>query len=107
MTKRRTFDAGEVPPSFWRRNDVQTALARREVGAILSMYLVEFPGCTQTQLALMIQHDRSDISNWVRGARASQVTDIDVLTRIADGLDLPDESRLLLGLAPSEVRVTR
>jgi hypothetical protein len=107
VTKRRTFDVAQVPPSFWRRNDVQTALARREVGGILGMYLAEFPDCTQTQLALMIQHDRSDISNWVRGVRASQVTDIGVLTRIADGLNLSDESRLLLGLAPIEARVTR
>lgn len=107
MTKRRTFDAAQVPPSFWRRNDVQTALARREIGAVLGMYLAEFPHCTQTQLALMIQHDRSDISNWVRGARASQATDIDVLIRIADGLEVPDESRLLLGLAPLDARVTR
>jgi len=96
------FDPTVVPATFWRRDDVQLALARREVGRLFQTYLQEMPGCTQTQLALLTEHDRSDISNWVRGVRQGRVSDIEVLTRIADGLQMPDEARVLLGLAPAD-----
>ena len=102
MTRRKIFDPAAAPATFWRQDDVQVALARREVGRLFQIYLAAFPGCTQTQLALLTQHDRSDISNWVRGRRHGRVSDIEVLTRIADGLHMPDESRVLLGLAPAE-----
>ena len=58
------------------------------------------------QLALVTQHDRADISNFVRGARSPRVADIDVLGRIADGLAMPDEARVLLGLAPVDVQMS-
>ncbi|MFC9693299.1 hypothetical protein ACFTSF_32420 [Kribbella sp. NPDC056951] len=102
MTRRKVFDPNAVPISFWRGNDVQTALARRDIGALFRSYLAAFDDCTQTQLALLTEHDRSDVSNWVRGARHGQVSDIGVLTRIAEGLRLPDTARMLMGLAPAD-----
>lgn len=101
MTRRRVFDAGAVPVAFWRRADVQDCLRHRDIGRLFRIFLAEFDDCTQTQLALLTQHDRSDISNWVRGTRQGRVSDIEVLTRIADGLQIPDQARLLLGLAPA------
>jgi SLOG cluster4 family len=100
MTRRKTFDADVVPPLFWRREDVRLALAHREIGRLMGIYLATFPECTQTQFAILTQHDRSDISNFVRGTRNSRVADIDVLARIADGLAMPNSARELLGLAP-------
>ncbi|GAA1791358.1 hypothetical protein [Actinomadura chokoriensis] len=101
MTRRRTFDPGVVPVGFWCRKDVAQALTGRDVGQLFRLFLGQFADCTQTQLALLTQHDRSDISNWVRGTRQGRVSDIEVLTRIADGLQIPDQARLLLGLAPA------
>jgi hypothetical protein len=95
-----------VPVAFWRRDDVRLALARREVGRLFAIYLGAHDDCTQTQLALVTQHDRSDISNFVRGTRSPRVTDIDVLGRIADGLMMPDEARTMLGLAPANVPIS-
>lgn len=86
---------------FWCREDVAQALTHRDVGRLFRLFLGQFAECTQTQLALLTQHDRSDISNWVRGTRQGRVYDIEVLTRIADGLQLPDRARLLLGLGPA------
>jgi hypothetical protein len=106
VTRRKLFDPVAVPAAFWRRDDVQVALARREVGRLFQIYLNAFPGCTQTQLALLTEHDRSDISNWVRGKRHGRVSDIEVLVRITDGLLMPDEARVLLGLAPAEALVS-
>lgn len=99
MSRKRTFDPGVVPLAFWHRDDVCRALACREAGRLFGIYLAAFPACTQTQLALLTGHDRSDISNFVRGVRSPRVTDIDVLHRIADGLALPDTARAMLGLS--------
>jgi hypothetical protein len=106
VTRRKTFDPASVPLDFWHRDDVRMALARREVGRLFGIYLGAFAGCTQTQLALLTEHDRSDISNFVRGTRSPRVTDIDVLSRIADGMAMPDEARVLLGLAPANVTLS-
>jgi hypothetical protein len=106
VTRRKTFDPVAVPLDFWRRDDVRLALARREIGRLFGIYLGAFTGCTQTQLALLTEHDRSDISNFVRGTRGPRVTDIDVLGRIADGLAMPDEARVLLGLAPADITLS-
>jgi hypothetical protein len=95
-----------VPPPFWRKRDVQVALARRDVAELFRSYLSDFPDCTQTQLALLTEHDRSDVSNWVRGTRHGQVSDINVLTRIAEGLQMPDDARMLMGLAPADSLVS-
>jgi hypothetical protein len=106
VTRRKTFDPATVPLEFWHRDDVRLALSRREVGRLFGIYLGTFTSCTQTQLALLTEHDRSDISNFVRGTRSPRVTDIDVLGRIADGMAIPDEARVLLGLAPADVRLS-
>ncbi|KAB2347738.1 helix-turn-helix domain-containing protein [Actinomadura rudentiformis] len=98
MTRREIFDPGAVPEAFWRRQEVQHALAHRDVGLVFRLFLNEFDDCTQTQLATLTGHDRSDISAWVSGTRPGQVSDVEVLTRIADSLQIPDQARLLLGL---------
>ncbi|MBP2355062.1 hypothetical protein JOF29_006172 [Kribbella aluminosa] len=100
------FDPGSVPSSFWRNSDVQVALARRDVAELFRRYLTDFTDCTQTQLALLTEHDRSDVSNWIRGTRHGQVSDINVLTRIAEGLQVPDDARMLMGLAPADTLVS-
>lgn len=103
MTRRKAFDPKAVPLTFWRDGEVQTVLARHDIGALFRMFLAAHPDCTQTQLALLTEHDRSEVSNLVRGARSGRIGDIDVLTRIADGLQMPDEARVLTGLAPAAV----
>ncbi|TCC48036.1 hypothetical protein E0H73_42905 [Kribbella pittospori] len=95
-----------MPRSFWRKSEVQVALARRDVAELFRRYLTDFSDCTQTQLALLTEHDRSDVSNWIRGTRHGQVSDINVLTRIAEGLQVPDDARMLMGLAPADTLVS-
>lgn len=107
VTRRKTFDPAQVPDTFWRRDEVQVALARRDAGALFRIYLDAFSECTQTQLALLTAHDRSDVSNFVRGTRTGVVSDIDVLGRIADGLLMPDPARVLFGLAPAAARMSQ
>jgi hypothetical protein len=106
VARRKTFDPDGVPLPFSRRDDVRLALARREVGNLFAIYLDTYADCTQTQLALLTEHHRSDISNFVRGTRGPRVTDIGVLGRVADGLVMPDEARILFGLAPADVTLS-
>jgi hypothetical protein len=101
VTRRRSFDPQGIPEGFWDRADVGAALCGRDMTALLRIFFAEFTECTQVQLALLTDHDRADISNWVRGARQARVGDIDVLERIADGMAMPDTARVRLGLAPA------
>lgn len=101
------FDVSAIQPGFWSSNEVRSALAQRDIGALLRTFLERHPSCSQTRLALMVEHDRSEVSNWVRGTRRGRVSDIDVLCRIADGLAMPDASRVLLGLAPQDSPISQ
>lgn len=104
MTRGRSFDPEEASAAFWQRDDVRPVLATRDIGRLFALYLASNPECTQTRLASLTQHDRSEVSNLIRGARSPRISDIDVLTRVADGLAMPDAARVMLGLAPRATR---
>jgi hypothetical protein len=101
VTRRKSFDPQSIPADFWTRPEVGAALCDRNMTDLFGLFFNVFPACTQVQLALLTGHDRADISNWVRGARAARVADIDVLERIAEGMAMPDAARVKLGLAPT------
>lgn len=101
MSRRKSFDPQCIPPEFWTRADVASALCERDMTALFRAFFAVFTECTQVQLALLTGHDRADISNWVRGTRQARVGDIDVLERIAEGMAMPDAARVRLGLAPA------
>lgn len=101
MSRRKSFDPQRIPPEFWTRADVASALCERDMTALFRAFFAAFNTCTQVQLALLTGHDRADISNWVRGTRQARVGDIDVLERIAAGMAMPDAARVRLGLAPA------
>ena len=106
VTRRREFSPPQIDEAFWHRDQVRRALAQRDISSLLRAFLQDHPGCTQTRLAILIAHDRADVSNWVRGTRQPRVSDINVLARIADGLAMPDQARVTLGLAPAEAIIT-
>src|ERR1019366_3791103 len=73
-----------IPPDFWSRPDVRGALASRDMGELFRLL-----------------RQRAGISQMRIGARGKvHVTTVDSFTRIADGLNMPDQARLTLGLAP-------
>ncbi|WP_436785871.1 hypothetical protein [Yinghuangia sp. YIM S10712] len=102
----QAFDPRNAETGFWGRPEVHVCLVGRDIGGLFKLYLTSHPACTQTRLAQLTLHDRSDVSNWVRGVRSGTVSDIDVLTRIADGLHMPDRARVLLGIAPQDVVIS-
>jgi hypothetical protein len=86
-----------LPGWAWRRADLQAALRERDMAAVLRA-VQRYGGATQTRLAAATGLVQWRISEILRGQRV--VTALDVFERIADGLDMPDYARVLLGLAP-------
>ncbi len=93
----RGLDPLRVPAGFWRRGDVGNALDHRDFGALFRL-LNSHAGASQTRIGTATGMPQGTVCLIMNGKRA--VRAIDVLERIADGLTLPDEARLRLGLAP-------
>ncbi|MGH3341444.1 MAG: helix-turn-helix domain-containing protein [Carbonactinosporaceae bacterium] len=91
----------DVPRSFWRRAEIAVVLQSRDIGNLFRL-LRKHAGVSQTQIAVAAHMTQSQVSAIMAGSR--RVSSIDVLERIADGLQLPDSARGLLGLAPRETR---
>jgi transcriptional regulator with XRE-family HTH domain len=90
-------DPLRIPEGFWRRDDVGNALDHRDIGALFRL-LTRNTGASQTRIGTATGMPQGTVCLILNDKRV--VSSIDVLERIADGLALPDEARLRLGLAP-------
>lgn len=88
--------AAQVPDAVWARH--RDALRARDVGEMFRLAR-QYAGASQQRLSAATGVPQSRISALMND-RSGPVTSIDVLTRIADGLQLPDYARMDLGLAP-------
>lgn len=75
------------------------ALDDRDIGGLFRL-LRQYRGASQTQIGRTVGLAQSAVSQIMNGSQL--VTAISVLERIADGLQLPDDARMRLGLAPKE-----
>jgi hypothetical protein len=95
---RRANDLIVIPDSFWRRPETAAALRDRDMGRFFAL-VQQHTGASQTQIGMacggMTQGKISDI---MRGVQ--EVKHLDKFEEIADGLNLPDSARIVLGLAP-------
>ena len=91
------FDPLRVPEGFWLLDDVGNAFDHRDIGALFTL-LSKHAGASQTRIGTATGMSQGTVCLIMNGSRV--VSAIDVLERIADGLALPDEGRLRLGLAP-------
>jgi transcriptional regulator with XRE-family HTH domain len=92
------MDPITIPPSLWSQPDALTALRSRDVGHLFRL-VRQYAGASQTQIAIACGMTQGKVSEYMkRGGR--QVLTLEVFERIADGLDMPDEARMALGLAP-------
>jgi transcriptional regulator with XRE-family HTH domain len=98
------FEPLQVPASFWQRNDVNDALTRRDIGTLFQL-LRQYAGASQQKIGVAVDLQQGSVSQIMNGERA--VTRLDVLERIANGLAMPDDARILLGLAPRDSGVRR
>jgi transcriptional regulator with XRE-family HTH domain len=86
-----------LPGWAWQRDEVRDALRRRDVGALFRA-AQQYAGASQSRLAVATGLLQGRVSEIVKGTRT--VTTLDVFERVADGLGMPDEARILLGIAP-------
>lgn len=87
----------QLPLRAWQRPEVRAALRERDIAALLNA-AQQHTGASQSRLAVAVGMLQGRISEIMRGNRT--VTALELFERIADGLDMPDDARMLLGLAP-------
>ena len=93
-------DLLKVPASFWERREAIEALRSRDIGALFRL-LRQYAGASQRQIAIACGMTQGKVSETMKkGGR--QVLTLEVFERIADGLGMPDVSRVALGIAPRE-----
>ncbi|MFD8084093.1 helix-turn-helix domain-containing protein [Kitasatospora sp. NPDC059722] len=86
-----------LPDLAWQNEEVREALRRRDVAALFR-YVQHHSGASQARIATQTGMTQSRVNEIINGRR--EVSRLDVFERIADGLNLPDSARRLLGLAP-------
>jgi transcriptional regulator with XRE-family HTH domain len=98
----RALEPLRIPAGFWQRPDVLAALDERDIGTVFRL-LRQHAGASQTRIGIAVGMPQSQVSVIMStGRKQRQVTSLDVLARIADGLDMPAAARRRLGLAAIE-----
>ena len=98
------FDPPAIPSAFWERPDVCQALRKRDMSALFQL-LKKYLGLSQMRIGTAVglgQGRMSEVINGIRGIRQAHVFE-----RIANGLDMPDHARILLGLTPRQITASR
>jgi hypothetical protein len=88
----------------WRQEDLCRALEARDVAEILRL-IQRYGGVSQVRLANATGMGQGRVNEIINGHR--QVTGLDVFERIANGVSMPDEARMLMGLAPASATTRR
>lgn len=96
MTER--YGPVDMPAHAWRRPDVRLALQQRDAGALLRL-VQQHAGVSQARLAGAAGLGQGRLNEVINGHR--QISRLDVFERLADGLAMPDDARVLFGLAPA------
>ena len=90
----------DLPDWGWQSPDLRTALRARDVAALFRH--VQTFGISQARIAAAVGMTQGRVNEIINGRR--EVGRLDVYERIADGLDMPDDARHLLGLAARRER---
>lgn len=88
-----------VPVWAWHSEDARAALRVRDVGALFR-FAQAHTGLSQGGLAAATGISQGRVNEIVNGRRV--VAALDVFERVADGLGMPDDARVLMGLAPRD-----
>jgi hypothetical protein len=86
-----------IPDWAWQKPETRAALEARNAGALLR--LAQSHGASQGRIAAAIGIAQGRVSELIHGQR--DVADLVVWHRIAEGLHMPDDARITLGIAPA------
>ncbi|MEV6979142.1 helix-turn-helix transcriptional regulator [Kitasatospora sp. NPDC093806] len=87
-----------LPDAAWQTSQIRTALQDRDVGGVFR-YVQHHAGVSQARIAAQVGMAQGRVNEIINGRR--EVVRLDVFERIADGLNMPNDARRLMGLAPS------
>jgi hypothetical protein len=85
-----------LPGSLWKQARTRQILKDRDIQALLR--LINEHGPSQHRIGQATRLSQGRVSEIMNGSRT--VTALQTFQNIADGLSMPDEARMLLGLAP-------
>ncbi len=88
-----------LPDSFWHRSDVIAALSSRDMGELFRVLHFE-AGITQIRIGTAAELSQGRVSYIIRSKQ--HVRSLGVFRRIADGLNMPEHARVLLGVATDD-----
>jgi transcriptional regulator with XRE-family HTH domain len=91
------YEPIRIPDAVWDKDDVQKALTSRDIAKLFKV-AQQWVGSSQSRIGIATGMPQGRISEIIHGRR--EVTSIEVLQRVADGLNMPSRARLRLGLAP-------
>jgi transcriptional regulator with XRE-family HTH domain len=91
-----------IPDWAWQRPETRVMLDARDIGGLFR-FAQQYGGASQARIATAVGIGQGRINEIINGRRV--VANLDVLTRIADGLHMPDDARITMGLAPSHTGV--
>jgi hypothetical protein len=91
------FSPVEVPGSAWRSPGIRQALRDRDAGALLRQVQAR-TGVSQARMAAAAGFGQGRFNEVFNGRR--RVTTLEALERVAAALSMPDDARVLFGLAP-------
>lgn len=98
MTVASLLSPIHIPDWAWKRPETREHLCGRDIGALFR--LAQRCGASQARIAAASGLAQARVSEIINGRRG--VTDLAVYERIADGLHMPDDARMMMGLAPRQ-----
>jgi transcriptional regulator with XRE-family HTH domain len=87
----------DIPAWAWQHAEARALLMKRDVAGLFK-FVQKYSGASQTRIGTATGLQQGRVNEIINGRR--EVARFDVLERIADGLEMPDDARVLFGLAP-------
>lgn len=97
------FEPIKLPDSVWRDEQTKAVLHDRNVGGLFHL-AKKYAGASQNRIAAATGVPQPRVNALMRGA-GGPILHLEVFERIADGLNMPDHARTMLGLAPASTSV--
>lgn len=92
-----------IPDWAWQRPETRQTLRDRDIAALFR-FAQQYGGASQNRIAAATGIAQGRVNEIINGRRS--VANLDVLQRIADGLHMPDDARIVMGLAPTSADST-
>ncbi len=89
-------DLIKIPAWLWQRADMREALRCRDVGKVFQL-VQQYSGASQTQIGMACVLTQPKVSELIR--HLTEIEELAVFERIANGLAMPGSARADLGLA--------